>query len=641
MEKTLKGIALYARKNYFSYWIVLGIDTFISVACSLSAYLVIHYMTDLSMGGWSLFRLVCCSLSASLGGALLFRTYRNTIRFSQARELWRIICAVLFKVLCLWLFSYMVVSGPLLEDNHRTVCYLFDGLLTLVALTVFRVVLILAYDTLLDWMNKKNTRILIYGIDEKSVALKIRLRSSHYKVAGFYVYGKNNRNRRLADLPIYYFEKKEDIDYIMRRRGICGILFARYEDTRLEEDRLLEYCKANSLKTLIAPNISEADAGGNFHQWVRPIRIEDLLGRAEIDINLSQVAEEFNGKIVLVTGAAGSIGSELCRQLVQLGVRKLIMFDSAETPLHNVRLEFEKNYPGIDFIPVIGDVRVKERVRMVFEFYHPQIVFHAAAYKHVPLMEENPCEAVLVNVTGSCQVADMAVEYGAEKMIMVSTDKAVNPTNVMGCSKRLAEIYVQSLGCAIREGKVKGHTKFITTRFGNVLGSNGSVIPRFKEQIEDGGPVTVTHPDIIRFFMTIPEACRLVMEAAAMGEGNEIFVFEMGKAVKIADLAARMIELAGYRPDEDIKIEFTGLRPGEKLYEEVLSDKENMIPTENEKIMIAKVRRYEYTDILGTYTEFERLSRTVKVMDTVRLMKKVVPEFKSKNSPKFEVLDEE
>ena len=237
-------------------------------------------------------------------------------------------------------------------------------------------------------------------------------------------------------------------------------------------------------------------------------------------------------------------------------------------------------------------------------------------------MEENPCEAVLVNVTGSRQVADMAVEYGAEKMIMVSTDKAVNPTNVMGCSKRLAEIYVQSLGCAIREGKIKGHTKFITTRFGNVLGSNGSVIPRFKEQIENGGPVTVTHPDIIRFFMTIPEACRLVMEAVTMGEGNEIFVFEMGKAVKIVDLATRMIELAGYRPDEDIKIEFTGLRPGEKLYEEVLSDKENTIPTENKKIMIAKVRRYEYADILDIYAEFEKLSRAVRIIDTVRLMKK-------------------
>lgn len=640
MKKTLRGIAQYARKNYLNYWTILGIDTTISVVCSLVAYVVIHYMACVPMSDWMLWKFIAVSIFASIAGALLFHTYRNTIRFSQARELWRIMCAVLFKIGCLFVITFYVISETPLPSNYKISCLLFDGLLTLAALTVFRVLLIIGYDLLLDWVNKKNTRILIYGTDEESVALKIRLRdSARYKVVGFYVYGKNNSRRRLADLPIYYFENESDLDYIIGKRGIRGILFARYEDTRLEENRLLEYCKNYSVKTLIAPTISEADSEGNFHQWVRPIKIEDLLGRAEININLQQVAAEFQGKVVLVTGAAGSIGSELCRQLVQLGIKKLVMFDSAETPLHNVRLEFEKNYPTIDFVPVIGDVRVIERVRMVFSLYHPQIVFHAAAYKHVPLMEENPCEAVLVNVVGSRQVADMAVEYGAEKMIMVSTDKAVNPTNVMGCSKRLAEIYVQSLGCAIREGKVKGHTKFITTRFGNVLGSNGSVIPLFKEQIENGGPVTVTHPDIIRFFMTIPEACRLVMEAATMGDGNEIFVFEMGQPVKIVDLATRMIELAGYRPGEDIEIKFTGLRPGEKLYEEVLSDKENTIPTENKKIMIAKVRRYEYTDILDTYEEFENLSRTVRILDTVKLMKKVVPEFKSKNSPRFEVLD--
>lgn len=640
--RTLKEFAQYVRRNYFSYWMVLGIDTLISVTCSLLTYLLFHFVMNVSMGHHEVFRFFGCSLVASLLGAILFHTYRNTIRFAQARELWRIICAVLFKVVVLQLLIYYIIPAFPIVSNRLIAFYLFDGLLTLTSLIVFRVGLILAYESLLDWVNKKNTRILIYGIDEKSVALKIRLRNStHYKVVGFYVHGNENSKRRLADLPVYYFEKESDIDYIMRHHGIRGILFARYEDTRREENRLLEYCKANSLKTLIAPTISEADADGNFHQWVRPIQIEDLLGRSEININLSQVAQEFNGKVVLVTGAAGSIGSELCRQLTQLGIKKLVMFDSAETPLHNVRLEFEKSYPQIDFIPIIGDVRVKERVRMVFERYHPQIVFHAAAYKHVPLMEENPCEAVLANVTGSRQVADMAVEYGAEKMIMVSTDKAVNPTNIMGCSKRLAEIYVQSLGCAICDGKVKGVTKFITTRFGNVLGSNGSVIPRFKEQIENGGPLTVTHPDIIRFFMTIPEACRLVMEAATMGKGNEIFVFEMGKAVKIVDLATRMIELAGYRPGKDIEIQFTGLRPGEKLYEEVLSNEENTIPTENKKIKIAKVRRYEYADILDTYNEFETLSRAVKVIDTVRLMKKVVPEFKSKNSPEFEALDNE
>ena len=603
----------YLQKNYFSYWVVLGIDTFIALLCTWVSFIGIHYITETSKEIVSLFHILAVSVISSVLGATLFHTYRNTIRFSQLKELWRL-AGIIFV--------------------------LFDAMLTFIVMVGFRIQLIIVYEFLLNVLNKKNMRILIYGIDDKSVALKVRLlNSSHYKVVGFCIYGTGNSIRRVADLPVYSFKDEECFNKLIHKKCIGGILFARYENTREEEGRLLQYCKRNGLKTLIAPSISEADENGSFHQWVRPIKIEDLLGRSEIHINMEEVMTEFCGKVVLVTGAAGSIGSELCRQLAQMNIKKLIMFDSAESPLHNVRLEFEKNYPGLDFVPVIGDVRVKERLRMVFDIYHPQVIFHAAAYKHVPLMEENPCEAVLVNVVGSRQVADMAVEYGAEKMIMVSTDKAVNPTNVMGCSKRLAEIYVQSLGCAIREGKVKGHTKFITTRFGNVLGSNGSVIPRFKEQIENGGPVTVTHPDIIRFFMTIPEACRLVMEAATMGEGNEIFVFEMGKAVKIVDLATRMIELAGYRPGEDIEIEFTGLRPGEKLYEEVLSDKENTIPTENKKIMIAKVRHYEYADILDIYAEFEKLSRTVKIMDTVKLMKKVVPEFKSKNSPRFEVLD--
>lgn len=359
MEKTLRGIAQYARKNYLSYWIILGIDTTISVVCSLIAYAVIHYMAHIPVSDWVFCQFVLVSLLGSVVGSLLFHTYRNTIRFSQARELWRVMCAVLFKSVCLLAVSFWVIPETSAFDKYRFSCLLLDGLLTLVALTVFRVSLIITYDLLLDWVNKKNTRILIYGTDEESVALKLRLRdSSHYKVAGFYVYGRNNSRRRLADLPIYYFENDSDVDYIIRKRGIKGILFSRYEDTRLEENRLLEYCKSNDLKTLIAPTISEADSDGNFHQWVRPIKIEDLLGRAEININLRQVAAEFRGKVVLVTGAAGSIGSELCRQLVGLGIRKLVMFDSAETPLHNVRLEFEKNYPDIDFIPVIGDVTI-------------------------------------------------------------------------------------------------------------------------------------------------------------------------------------------------------------------------------------------------------------------------------------------
>ena len=306
--------------------------------------------------------------------------------------------------------------------------------------------------------------------------------------------------------------------------------------------------------------------------------------------------------------------------------------------MHNLRLELEEKFPELDFVPVIGDVRLLARLDYVFRTWHPQIVFHAAAYKHVPLMEDNPCEAVMVNVTGSRNVADKCIEYDVEKMVMVSTDKAVNPTNIMGCTKRLAEIYVQSLGLAIEQGKVKARTKFVTTRFGNVLGSNGSVIPRFREQIAKGGPVTVTHPDITRFFMTIPEACRLVMEAATMSSGNEIFVFDMGQSVKIDELARRMIRLAGYTPDKDIMVEYTGLRPGEKLYEEVLSNQENTVPTDHSRIRIAKVREYGYESSLEVLENLEKLAQEFDVPALVTLMKITVPEFVSKNSP-FEEFD--
>jgi FlaA1/EpsC-like NDP-sugar epimerase len=342
----------------------------------------------------------------------------------------------------------------------------------------------------------------------------------------------------------------------------------------------------------------------------------------------------------MVTGAAGSIGSEICRQLATFGVKELILFDNAETPMHNIRLELEERYPDLAFTPVIGDVRQLARLDFAFRKYKPQIVFHAAAYKHVPLMEENPCEAVYVNVAGSRNVTDKCIEFGVEKMVMISTDKAVNPTNIMGCTKRLAEIYVQALGLAIEQGKVEAKTKFVTTRFGNVLGSNGSVIPRFREQITKGGPITVTHPEITRFFMTIPEACRLVMEAATMTSGNQIFVFDMGESVKIVDLAKRMIKLAGLTLDQDIKIEYTGLRPGEKLYEEVLSNAENTEATNHDRIRVAKVREYDYENAVKVANELEHLAKQVDIPAMVRLMKRTVPEFKSKNS-QYEEFDKE
>jgi len=334
----------------------------------------------------------------------------------------------------------------------------------------------------------------------------------------------------------------------------------------------------------------------------------------------------------MVTGAAGSIGSELCRQIAGFGVKHLVLFDNAETPMHELRLAMEEQFPELSFSPIIGDVRQAARLDYVFNKFHPQVIFHAAAYKHVPLMEENPCEAMLVNVLGTSQIADKCVEYGAEKMVMISTDKAVNPTNIMGCTKRLAEIYVQSLSSAIAGGKKEGKTLFVTTRFGNVLGSHGSVIPRFREQIAKGGPVTVTHPDITRFFMTIPEACRLVMEAATISRENNIFVFDMGESVKIDTLARRMIKLSGYEPDVDIAIKYTGLRPGEKLYEEVLADLEGTVPTSHDRIRIAKVREYDYGKACQAVKELSELAFAVNIDDMVVMMKEIVPEFKSKNS---------
>ena len=496
------------------------------------------------------------------------------------------------------------------------------------------------YDIVKDRLSERKDcqNVLIYGVGDKSVSLISRLQNSHhYKIVGFMQFGKSNVSHVISELPVYYVASENQFETVIKDADADAILFASEEEARAEKDRLIKFAIDNKIKSLFAPPIDEMVDGKISHK-LRNIEIEDLLMRQEIQISMDEVIANFQGKTIMVTGAAGSIGSELCRQLATFGIKELILFDNAETPMHNLRLELEEKLPELKFIPIIGDVRLPKRLDYAFRKFRPQVVFHAAAYKHVPLMEDNPCEAVLVNVAGSRNVADKCLEYGVEKMVMVSTDKAVNPTNIMGCAKRLAEIYVQSLGLAMEQGKVEGTTKFVTTRFGNVLGSNGSVIPRFREQIAKGGPVTVTHPDITRFFMTIPEACRLVMEAATMSNGNQIFVFDMGESVKIDDLARRMIQLAGYTPGEDIQIHYSGLRPGEKLYEEVLSDHENTLPTNHSRIRIAKVREYDYDDASTSTDELERLSREVDIPTMVKLMKKVVPEFISKNS-KFEEFD--
>lgn len=629
--------------KYFNYRIVLLIDTFVSAIATLAAVLCISYLTGTVVPSSVLMLTVSVAIVASVVAFLAMRTYKIIIRYSTLKEVGNLTVACLIKELLV--LVYLGLMAGVVPDfgAHGLFYASIDMILTLVALVVLRVLMLVTYDALKSRLtaDRRVKKVLIYGVDDKSVAMILRLQNSpHYRIMGCLTYGAKLRSYRVSDQQVYYFEDQDDLRYVTSRLSIDGVIFPTSDCAQSEKDRLIRYCEAFGVKVLVTPPVDEVVDGKIMRQMIREIKIEDLLGRAEININMAEISATLQGKTVLVTGAAGSIGSELCRQIATFDVQRLILFDSAETPMHNIRLELEARFPELEFVPVVGDVRIRERVDMVFRVYRPSIVFHAAAYKHVPLMEENPCEAVLANVVGTRNVADLAVKYEAEKMVMISTDKAVNPTSIMGASKRLAEIYIQSLGLAIADGNMVGATRFVTTRFGNVLGSNGSVIPRFREQIEKGGPVTVTHPDIIRYFMTIPEACRLVMEAATMSDGNEIFVFEMGQPIKITELARRMIELAGLKVGEDIEIEYTGLRPGEKLYEEVLSTKENTIPTSNKKIHVAKVRQYDYTSVSEQITVLSQLAAEVDVPETVRLMKRIVPEYKSQNSH-FEQYDSE
>lgn len=630
-------------EKYVSSKLIFGLDLAISVGVSLFALFITSalftsFAYDISLLlFWGI-----SSLASSVVLFLLLQTHKNIIRHSTLRELWPFGLFTLGKGVVM--FAIIKVLTPeMLGSVYVWTALFLDVLCSGSSLVAVRVMMVLTYDIVRERQKRhaKCMSVLVYGVGPKSVAQITRLQNSErYNVMGFLDYGVKMRGHYLSNLPVFYFEDVEDIEYLVNHKYVDAILFASQDDAKNEQSRLIPYCTEHGLKIYIVPLIDEVVDGKVMRSIVREIKIEDLLGRDEIKISLDEIESNFSGKTILVTGAAGSIGSELCRQLARFGVDHLVMFDNAETPMHNIRLELEERFPHLKFTPIIGDVRIKARLDYVFQAFKPQIVFHAAAYKHVPLMEENPCEAVLVNVCGTRNVTDMCLKYNIEKMVMISTDKAVNPTNIMGCTKRLAEIYVQSLGLAMEHGEVKGRTRFVTTRFGNVLGSNGSVIPRFREQISKGGPITVTHPEITRFFMTIPEACRLVMEAATMSTGNQIYVFDMGESVKIVNLAKRMVKLAGLTLGKDIQIEYIGLRPGEKLYEEVLSNAEDTDPTSHDRIRVAHVREYKYSDASELVDKLEVLSRAVEIESTVRLMKESVPEFISKES-RFEKLDKQ
>ena len=638
MLKIKDFIILFSKQKYFNRWVIFFIDLFFSV---LSTFLVFATLGNILKISLPVREFIYINLFSILCSTICFlscQTYKGVIRHSTFTETGRIAIASFVKAtLMIVALSCFIHSLSFLQIFLGG---LLDLFLTFFILTTFRALLIMMYSMIVRSIASNNEKLLIYreeGTSSSSSVISLWKQSDSCQIGGYIRIGERSKIR-IGGYPVYSVKNQMEFNALVDRKGIKTILFTDYHVVKAESERLVRYCEKKKIRMLVFSAMNELKSRTvNLHN-LPEIRIEDLLGRDEININLKKIAGELKGKVTLVTGAAGSIGSELCRQLCKLGLKQLILFDSAETPMHTLRLELEDRYPEVVFTPIMGDVRMLARVESVFKRFHPQYVFHAAAYKHVPLMEENPCEAVHTNVQGTCNMADMSVKYDVDKFIMISTDKAVNPTNVMGASKRLAEIYVQSLSIAINKGIHPGKTRFNTTRFGNVLGSNGSVIPRFRDQLAKGGPLTVTHPDIIRYFMTIPEACRLVLEAAFMGEGNEIFVFDMGTPVKIADLARRMIELVGLIPDKDIEIKYTGLRPGEKLYEELLATKENTLPTINAKIFRAKVREYDFAEISAGIDHLIDLAIRVEKLETVKMMKSIVPEFISRNS-EYEKLD--
>ena len=568
-------------------------------------------------------------------GFRLFHTYSGVIRYSSFVDLQRIGFAMLTGLLLTLGVKYMLHSDEWLAPIRARDLGI-AALLATALLWSVRVLVKFLYDS--TYRQKRSKRVFIYGVKAGGVGLAKSIKnqeSSSFVLTGFVSDHSDMPGRYLMGVKVY--PNDENLVREMKRLKTKTLLVSPLKNDAIRNNpemvgRLLEA----GMKIRMDAGLQEWDGKSDLsHAQLKEVDIEDLLPREKIEVNLDAVKAQLTGKSILITGAAGSIGSEIVRQVAQFAPARLTLIDQAETPLHDIRLMMARQWPGIDAQTVVADICMEERMDELFAASRPDYVFHAAAYKHVPMMEDNPGESIRNNIDGTRVIADLSVKHGVKKFVMVSTDKAVNPTNVMGCSKRICEIYVQSLDKAIKDGKVAGVTQFVTTRFGNVLGSNGSVIPLFKEQIKHGGPVTVTHKDIVRYFMLIPEACKLVLEAGTMGSGGEIFVFDMGKPVKIYDLAVRMIQLSGAK---NIEIKITGLRDGEKLYEEVLSEKENTQPTFHPKIKIATVREYDYADAARQVAVMVAASTTASDMELVRMMKAMVPEFKSQHSV-YEALD--
>lgn len=630
-----KLVNWYFSKQSLPYWCIFFFDSLLVFLSFLLVYQQIYSGAETLSVLWQLCSMCAIYAAFFAVGFKMFHTYDGILRYSSFVDLQRVGYASL--VGCV--LSYFGHFG-LMQFEYFQRVYVggreiaLASIISVLLLWAVRVLVKTVYDVSIDKLNARAT--LIYGVTKGGMGLAKQVRNDKtlkMSLAGFVSDEEHVKHRVLMGLSVYPLDS--NLKNVIRKHHVECLLVAQGTLDSFRNNKELQDDLLSAGVHIYIPKANEWNPAQPQTQQLKEVSIEDLLPRDEIKIDLESVADTLRGKCVLVTGSAGSIGSEIVKQICKFGPREMVLIDSAETPQHDIRLMMAKNFPEIKAETIVTSVSGIIRMEDIFSRYRPDYVFHAAAYKHVPMMENNPSESIENNVYGTKILADMAVKYGVKKFVMISTDKAVNPTNVMGCSKRICEIYVQSLYHAIKTGKIKGVTQFVTTRFGNVLGSNGSVIPLFKRQIKAGGPVTVTDPNIIRFFMLIPEACKLVLEAGTKGNGGEIFVFDMGNPVKIADLAKRMIKLSGAT---GVEIKYTGLRAGEKLYEEVLNKEETTMPSFHDKIRIAKVRQYDYDTVERDIEDLVEISKHYDDMATVKKMKEIVPEFKSNNSV-YEVLD--